>query len=74
MMLTDPMGDNGLRETVGTALLGLVSFGVGANLLNLFTNVITVIWHKCRLNRLKQQALERKEESEKKKVEEIKVK
>ncbi len=73
MMLTDPMGDNNLRESVGTALFSLVCFGVGVNFLNFLYTVIRVTWHKWRLRRLRNQSKEKKEQKREKRVtEEIK--
>ena len=53
MLLTDFMGENTLRESLGNAIVGLVCLGVIINLLKLFISVTLDLRSRCRLNRLK---------------------
>jgi hypothetical protein len=55
IMLTDFMGENTLRDSLGNALVALVCLGVIVNLLKLFISVTLDLRARCRLNRLKQE-------------------
>jgi hypothetical protein len=74
MMLTDFMGENTVRDSLGNTLVGLVSLGVIINLLKLTISIILDLRSRCRLNRLKQERdrILEEREKEKQRVERIK--
>ncbi len=62
ILLTDFMGENTLRDSLGNALVGLVCLGVVVNLLKLLISVTLDLRARCRVKRLREEQERRAEE------------